>query len=59
MVHYVEAYTSRTKNNPISDALAVKGLQMLWDNFERAMNQGDDVEARADMLLGKARNVLS
>ena len=52
MVHYVEAYTSRTKNNPISDALAVKGLQMLWDNFERVMNQGDDVEARADMLLG-------
>ncbi|WP_201597398.1 iron-containing alcohol dehydrogenase [Psychrobacter fulvigenes] len=52
MVHCVEAYTSRTKKNPISDALAVKGLQMLWDNFERVMNQGDDVEARADMLLG-------
>ncbi|MEJ6069490.1 iron-containing alcohol dehydrogenase, partial [Psychrobacter sp. 16-Bac2893] len=33
MVHCIEAYTSRTKKNPISDALAVKGLQMLWSNF--------------------------
>ncbi|MEJ6069489.1 iron-containing alcohol dehydrogenase, partial [Psychrobacter sp. 16-Bac2893] len=34
MVHCIEAYTSRTKKNPISDALAVKGLQMLWSNFD-------------------------
>lgn len=52
MVHCVEAYTSRTKKNPISDALAVKGLQMLWSNFEQVMNQGDDIEARSNMLLG-------
>lgn len=52
MVHCVEAYTSRTKKNPISDALALKGLQMLWNNFEKVLNQGDDIEARADMLLG-------
>ena len=52
MVHCIEAYTSRTKKNPISDALAVKGLQMLWNNFEEVLNHGDDIEARADMLLG-------
>ena len=52
MVHCVEAYTSRTKKNPISDALALKGLQMLWSNFEKVLNKGDDIEARADMLLG-------
>lgn len=52
MVHCIEAYTSRTKKNPISDALAVKGLQMLWSNFEKVMNQGDDIEARSNMLLG-------
>lgn len=52
MVHCVEAYTSRTKKNPISDALALKGLQMLWSNFEKVLNQGDDIDARADMLLG-------
>lgn len=52
MVHCVEAYTSRTKKNPISDALAVKGLQMLWHNFEKVLNQGDDMDARSNMLLG-------
>ena len=52
MVHCVEAYTSRTKKNPISDALALKGLQMLWSNFEKVLNKGDDIDARADMLLG-------
>ncbi len=52
MVHCIEAYTSRTKKNPISDALALKGLQMLWNNFEKVLNQGDDIDARAEMLLG-------
>lgn len=52
MVHCIEAYTSRTKKNPISDAMALKGLQMLWNNFERVLEQGDDLEARAEMLLG-------
>ncbi|MGP5514796.1 iron-containing alcohol dehydrogenase [Psychrobacter alimentarius] len=52
MVHCIEAYTSRTKKNPISDALALKGLQMLWNNFEKVLNQGNDIDARADMLLG-------
>ncbi len=52
MVHCIEAYTSRTKKNPISDALAVKGLQMLWNSFERVLNKGDDINARSNMLLG-------
>ena len=54
MVHCIEAYTSRTKKNPISDALAVKGLQMLWNNFEKVLDQGDDIDARSNMLLGSA-----
>ena len=52
MVHCIEAYTSRTKKNPISDALAVKGLQMLWSNFDKVLNHSDDIDARAEMLLG-------
>ena len=52
MVHCIEAYTSRSKKNVISDALALKGLQMLWHNFDTVLNQGDNLEARADMLLG-------
>ena len=52
MVHCIEAYTSHTKKNPISDALAIKGLQMLWSNFDKVLNHSDDIDARAEMLLG-------
>ncbi|HAR74972.1 MAG TPA: alcohol dehydrogenase [Psychrobacter sp.] len=52
MVHCIEAYTSRTKKNPISDALAIKGLQMLWSNFDKVLNHSDDIDARDEMLLG-------
>ena len=51
MVHCIEAYTSHTKKNPISDALAVKGLQMLWSNFDKVLNHGDDIDARAEMPI--------
>lgn len=52
MVHCIEAYTSRTKKNPISDALAVKGLQLLWQNYNKVMTNGKNIEARSEMLLG-------
>ena len=52
MVHCIEAYTSRTKKNPISDALAVKGLQLLWQNYRKVMTDGKNIEARSEMLLG-------
>lgn len=52
MVHCIEAYTSRTKKNPISDALAVKGLQLLWQNYRKVMTNGKNIEARSEMLLG-------
>lgn len=52
MVHAVEAYTSRTRKNPVSDALAIKALQLLSDNFETVLKNGSDIRARNDMLLG-------
>lgn len=52
MVHCIEAYTSRTKKNPISDALAVKGLQLLWQNYRKVMTNSKNIEARSEMLLG-------
>ena len=52
MVHCIEAYTSRTKKNPISDALAVQGLQLLWNNYTQVLQQGNDINARSDILLG-------
>lgn len=52
MVHAVEAYTSRTRKNPISDALALKALQLLGKNFDTVLQNGANIQARSDMLLG-------
>lgn len=52
MVHCIEAYTSRSKKNPISDALAIKGLTLLWHNYSIVLKQGNNIEARSNMLLG-------
>lgn len=52
MVHAIEAYTTRHRKNAISDALAVKALQLLFANLTRAVEDGSDVQARESMLQG-------
>ena len=52
MVHAIEAYTSRHKKNPISDALAIKALGLLSANMDRVLADGGDLSARAAMLQG-------
>lgn len=52
MVHAVEAYTSRMKKNPVSDALALKALALLAGHIGRAVRDGGDLEARRAMLQG-------
>ncbi|MFE8585898.1 iron-containing alcohol dehydrogenase [Sphingomonas sp. NCPPB 2930] len=52
MVHVIEAYTSRHKKNPLSDALAREALRLLGGNLIRACEDGKDREAREAMLLG-------
>ncbi len=52
MVHAIEAYTSRHRKNPVSDALAVAALKLLHAHIERAVSQGHDIEARRAMLQG-------
>lgn len=54
MVHAIEAYTTRHLKNPVSDALAVRALQLLHIHLGRAIQRGDDIEAREGMLLGAA-----
>ncbi|HYC04897.1 MAG TPA: iron-containing alcohol dehydrogenase [Azospirillaceae bacterium] len=52
MVHAIEAYTSRHRKNPISDALAREALVLLARGLPRAWADGSDLEARGDTLLG-------
>tara|TARA_E500000178_G_scaffold237866_1_gene234361 strand:+ start:1462 stop:2607 length:1146 start_codon:yes stop_codon:yes gene_type:complete len=52
MVHAIEAYTTKIKKNPISDALAKKALNLLGNNIKEAVNNPENKKARESMLLG-------
>ena len=52
MVHAIEAYTTKIKKNPISDALARKALVLLGGNIKEAVNNPENKKARESMLLG-------
>jgi len=52
MVHAIEAYTTKIKKNPISDALARKALALLGGNIKEAVSNPENKKARESMLLG-------
>ena len=52
MVHAVEAFSTRLKKNPLSDALALKALQLLYTNLPQAVSDGKDPVVRENMLIG-------
>ena len=53
MVHAIEAYTSKNaNNNPMSKMLAVEALKKLGANIETACFEGQNLEAREEMLVG-------
>jgi len=53
MVHAIEAYASASpNNNPVSRMLATQALTLMGRSILKAVHEGDDVEARSDMLLG-------
>ena len=52
MVHAIEAYTSRTRKNPIADGLATAALTLLGNNLRKVLADGQDVAARTAMLQG-------
>ncbi|PWE18242.1 alcohol dehydrogenase [Marinicauda salina] len=52
MVHAIEAFTGKRFKNPISDALALAAMKKLHPAIRRACADGNDHEARGDMLLG-------
>ena len=53
MVHAIESYASKsTNNNLISKILAKEALRLLGGSIEIAVSNGNDLEARSNMLLG-------
>lgn len=52
MVHAIEAYTSKYKKNIVSDTLAREALSLLGTNIHTACSNGEDRDARSNMLLG-------
>ncbi|MFN4312329.1 MAG: iron-containing alcohol dehydrogenase [Ferrovibrio sp.] len=54
MVHAIEAYTTKHKKNPMSDALAREALRLLSANIRHVSSEAGakDRKARSDMLLG-------
>jgi alcohol dehydrogenase len=49
--HAIEGYVS-TKAHPISDMYALEAIEMISRNLPRAYANGDDLEARSEMLMG-------
>ncbi len=54
MVHAIEAFTSIHKKNPYSDMLAREALKLMLSNIEPAVSNGQNLEARQNMLFGAA-----
>lgn len=53
MVHAIEAYASKNKNNnPISKMMAIEALKLIGGSIEKAVLNGSNVEARGNMLIG-------
>ena len=51
LTHAIEAYTSIQKN-PVSDAFAVKAIELIAANLPVACRDGANVDARASLALG-------
>jgi 4-hydroxybutyrate dehydrogenase len=49
--HCVETFLS-PRINPPADAIALDGAHRLWRNIERAVRNGEDREARWEMMMG-------
>ncbi|MEO4185583.1 iron-containing alcohol dehydrogenase [Acinetobacter pittii] len=52
MVHAIEAYTSKHKKNIYTDILAKHALKLLNHNLPKVLKDGNDLEARQNMLFG-------
>ena len=51
LTHAIEAYVSKNANIP-SQINAIKAIELITQNLEKAVNNGSDIEARSNMMLG-------
>lgn len=51
LTHAIEAYTCNVAN-PVSDALALKAIRLIFDHLPTAAKNGKDTEGRNGMMLG-------
>lgn len=50
MTHAIEAYIS-TETQPISQALAFRAAEMIYDNLAAGVNESDNIDARAKLQI--------
>lgn len=53
LTHAIEAYLSKWAS-PASDSLAICAIELIARSIEKAVNQGSDLAAREDMIVGSA-----
>jgi alcohol dehydrogenase class IV len=53
LTHNLEAYVAKG-DHPLADAIAIDGLRRIAGHLKRAVQDGTDIEAREQMLLGSA-----
>lgn len=51
LTHAIEAYTA-TCSEPISDAVSLYAIELIYNNLTTAVFEGDNLEARSAMLMG-------
>jgi len=56
--HCIETFLS-PRINPPAEAIALDGAGRVWRNLERAVNNGADIEARAEMMMAALEGGLS
>jgi aldehyde:ferredoxin oxidoreductase len=52
LTHAIEAFTSKLAN-PFSDGLALQAIKLVAENLPKAVENGDDMEARNNMCYGQ------
>lgn len=58
LTHCLESWCSPVYH-PMSEAVAVKGMQMIKANLLRAFQNGQDLQARQEMLVASALGAVS